>query len=320
MAQARRERDEADELLEQAHAEAEQRKERGEKLTKKLPTFALFAAIGLTASGEWSLAVLVGFPLLVAPLLPIAIDVYVIAAFRRHRDTFTAISLMVIANVLVHLAEAGLFGVTGTGDNVRPTWWLVALVVSIGPFVLWRVHALRDHPATAAAPATPPAPEEQAAPVAPTAAPPALPPGTGTGEVPPTGSGNSAPATGIASGNGSGNTAGSATGNTASATGGAPSGKPGTAAGNRQRRTERRASRNAGGRAPRGTGREELRDAVRERITALLADGQTPSPTELGREFNADAEWVRNQIRAVKKHLPDQPATVPARPATEEEA
>ncbi|MFD0394344.1 hypothetical protein ACFQ3Z_26555 [Streptomyces nogalater] len=155
LAQARRDKEEADELLEQAHIEAETRQERSEKLTKKLPTFALFAAIGLTASGEWSLAVLVGFPLLVAPLLPIAIDVYVIAAFRRHRDTFTAISLMVIANVLVHLAEAGLFGVTGTGDNVRPTWWLVALVVSIGPFVLWRVHALRDHPATAAAPAAP---------------------------------------------------------------------------------------------------------------------------------------------------------------------
>ncbi len=80
----------------------------------------------------------------------------------------------------------------------------------------------------------------------------------------------------------------------------------------RQRRTGRRASRGSGDRTSRGTGREELRDAVRERITALLADGQTPSPTELGREFKADAEWVRNQIRAVKKTLPDQPATVPA--------
>ena len=54
---------------------------------------------------------------------------------------------------------------------------------------------------------------------------------------------------------------------------------------------------------------------------ALLADGHTPSPTELGREFGADAEWVRNQIRAVKKNAPAQPATVPAaRPATDEEA
>lgn len=105
------------------------------------PWVALYAAVGLTASGEYELAHLVGFPGLIAALLPTAIDVYVIQAMRRHRDVAAALILMVATNALFHLADAGLFGVTPDG---KATWWLIVLVAAIAPIIVWRVHRITD--------------------------------------------------------------------------------------------------------------------------------------------------------------------------------
>ncbi|MBQ1165425.1 hypothetical protein KBZ21_46375, partial [Streptomyces sp. A73] len=69
-------------------------------------------------------------------LLPVAIDVYVVQAFRRHRDVAQALVLRVLANAVYHLAAAGLFGVSASG---RPEWWLIVGVAAIAPFVMWRI-------------------------------------------------------------------------------------------------------------------------------------------------------------------------------------
>jgi hypothetical protein len=105
------------------------------------PWVALYAAVGLTASGEYELAHLVGFPGLIAALLPTAIDIYVVQAMRRHRDVLVALLLMVATNALFHLADAGLFGVTRTG---AAQWWLIVLVAGIAPFIVWRVHRITE--------------------------------------------------------------------------------------------------------------------------------------------------------------------------------
>src|SRR5690606_9422439 len=68
------------------------------------PRVALGATIVLTASGEFALAQLSGWPASVAWALPLAIDVYVVQAFRRHRDVAGALILMVAANAIYHLA------------------------------------------------------------------------------------------------------------------------------------------------------------------------------------------------------------------------
>jgi hypothetical protein len=94
----------------------------------------------------------------VAWLLPVVVDVYVIQAFRRHRDIAPAIGLTIATNVIYHLADAGLFGVKPTG---HPEWWLIAIVASIASLILWRMHRMlapakpRQKPAKMAPP-TPP--------------------------------------------------------------------------------------------------------------------------------------------------------------------
>jgi hypothetical protein len=105
------------------------------------PWVALYAAIALTASGEFELATLVGFPGWIAWALPTAIDVYVVQAMRRHRDVAGALVLMVATNAIYHLAASGLFGVTGAG---LPAWWLVVLVAAIAPVIVWRVHRITE--------------------------------------------------------------------------------------------------------------------------------------------------------------------------------
>lgn len=148
------------------------------------PWVALYAAVGLTASGEYALAQLVGFPGLIAALLPTAIDVYVIQAMRRHRDVAAALILMVATNALYHLADAGLVGVNSAS---RPSWWLIVAVAAIAPVIVWRVHRITETaempvPVTATTPIVAPAktPRQEAPPVdktpiAPTPIPPTAP-------------------------------------------------------------------------------------------------------------------------------------------------
>lgn len=105
------------------------------------PWVALYAAVALTASGEFELASLVGFPGWIAWALPTAIDVYVVQAMRRHRDVAGALFLMVATNAVYHLAASGLFGVTGAG---MPAWWLIVMVAAIAPMIVWRVHRITE--------------------------------------------------------------------------------------------------------------------------------------------------------------------------------
>lgn len=139
------------------------------------PWVALYAAIALTASGEFELASLVGFPGWIAWALPTAIDVYVVQAMRRHRDVLGALVLMVATNATYHLAASGLFGVTGAG---MPAWWLIVLVAAIAPMIVWRVHRITEdripltdataRQDTPADPPTTPAPVDNSASPAPT--------------------------------------------------------------------------------------------------------------------------------------------------------
>lgn len=129
--------------LQQARARADSANAKTQRRNTQIDTWSarivIGAAVGLTASGEYELARKVGFVKEVAWLLPVVIDVYVIQAFRRHRDIAPAIGLTIAANVIYHLAEAGLFGVKTGG---APKWWLIAIVASIASLILWRMHLM----------------------------------------------------------------------------------------------------------------------------------------------------------------------------------
>ncbi|MGW7021517.1 hypothetical protein ACWGGS_19605 [Streptomyces decoyicus] len=100
-----------------------------------LLTLALVAGIAVTAVGEWELARQVGISRMVAPLLAVVIDVYVIAAVRagQGRDVATALAMMGGAQVAAHLLSTGHIGASVV---------LVAAVSLVAPVVIWRVHAL----------------------------------------------------------------------------------------------------------------------------------------------------------------------------------
>ncbi|MEU6635725.1 hypothetical protein [Streptomyces rochei] len=102
---------------------------------KVLLTLALVAGIAVTAAGEWELARQVGISPVVAPLLAVVIDVYVIAAVRagQGRDVAAALAMMGGAQVAAHLLST-----RHIGSSVA----LVAAVSLVAPVVIWRVHAL----------------------------------------------------------------------------------------------------------------------------------------------------------------------------------
>jgi hypothetical protein len=138
---------EASAIRDRAAAEVARKEEKGRKLDTLAGRAVIAGAVGLTAFGEYSLARLAHFPKEVAWLLPFVIDVYVIQAFRRHRDIAQAIALTIAANVIYHLAAAGMFGVTTDADGKRhATWWLIAMVSSIASVILWRMHVMTAPP------------------------------------------------------------------------------------------------------------------------------------------------------------------------------
>ena len=100
-------RTEAEQIREAARVETERRVKRDDSFDTWAARAVIAGAIGLTASGEYSLARMVGFDGGVAWLLPFVIDVYVVQAFRRHRDIIQAIGLTITANVIYHLADVG---------------------------------------------------------------------------------------------------------------------------------------------------------------------------------------------------------------------
>ena len=160
-------------------AAQEQRKDsRGAKVSefvwKRLaPAVALAAAIGMTATGEFALAALVGVPVYLAWLLPTCVDVWAMSAMRakRGKEVASSLATMITANATYHVAAAHLLGMAQSANGTwHPRWELIVLVACIAPIVVWRVHALidaDDHPAPkATAPARGPVPTPSAAPVA----------------------------------------------------------------------------------------------------------------------------------------------------------
>lgn len=98
---------------------------------------AFGAAAALTASGEFELARLAGWPVWIAWLLPIALDVYSYASFatRRRADTLAALALMIATNAVYHLAATGI---------MPAGWQLVVMVAALPPVICWRVHRLGE--------------------------------------------------------------------------------------------------------------------------------------------------------------------------------
>ncbi|MEV4413994.1 hypothetical protein [Catellatospora sp. NPDC049609] len=101
------------------------------------PKTALFAAAGLTMIGEFELAQLAHYPLLLCILFPLAVDVYAWTAFEvgRRADVAVSIALMLTAQIASHLAKAGLIPLTGTSGIV-----FTVTTVSIPPIIAWRAH------------------------------------------------------------------------------------------------------------------------------------------------------------------------------------
>lgn len=169
---------EARTIRESAAADTARRDENGQRLDLWMARAVIAGAVGLTATGEYSLARLAHFPAQVAWLLPFVIDVYVIQAFRRHRDILQAIGLTIAANVVYHLAAAGMFGVTTNAKGEHSaTWWLIALVASIASVILWRMHVITGPEKAQKVPVPKPGTDVRAEPVQAAV-------GTGTGTTP----------------------------------------------------------------------------------------------------------------------------------------
>lgn len=107
-----------------------------------LVAVSLAAGVGFTAYAEYQLARAIGAAVPVAVLLPLAIDVYVVAAIRRSRGRDIALSLVLMgtAQIAAHMLEARVAVVSVP---------LVAAVSLLVPLVIWRVHTLAVPPATA---------------------------------------------------------------------------------------------------------------------------------------------------------------------------
>ncbi|THV39659.1 hypothetical protein [Glycomyces buryatensis] len=95
----------------------------------------LGSAIALCATGEYHMAVEVGYDWRLAVFYPVALDAYAIAAFKVHRqlDTAVAIGLMIVCNSLSHLLSAG---------QIPESNELTIAVSAVPPLILWRVHEL----------------------------------------------------------------------------------------------------------------------------------------------------------------------------------
>lgn len=109
---------------------------------------AVAAGVTWTAVAEYSLARMIGSYWIVALALPVALDVYVIAAIRRglKRDLFGALAIMGVAQVAAHLLEA---------HQIRISVPLVTAVAMLVPLSIWRAHALAKPAKPAKATAAP---------------------------------------------------------------------------------------------------------------------------------------------------------------------
>lgn len=95
---------------------------------------AMAAAAALTAKGEWDLAVLVHYPMGIAWLLPVALDVYLAtaAAKRATLDIVIGLLLMMGCQIAVHLVPVFIT----SGEQVP--WGLVVVAVCVPPIIALR--------------------------------------------------------------------------------------------------------------------------------------------------------------------------------------
>ncbi|MCF2526743.1 hypothetical protein LZ495_05840, partial [Yinghuangia sp. KLBMP8922] len=107
---------------------------RADKMSRALAWLALFAAVVLTAAGEYALFVGCGFGRWVSAAGPVCLDAYAVAAIRARREVLPAVLLMVGSNATAHLLPAD-----------GPPVGVVVAVASLAPLVLWRTHVLLDH-------------------------------------------------------------------------------------------------------------------------------------------------------------------------------
>lgn len=99
-------------------------------------TFAsLLAGVAFTATAEYRLAVDLGANPVIAAMLPVTIDCYVIAALQWTRafDVALSLSLMGAAQIAAHALDAGVLEV-----DLR----MVVVVSLLVPVAIWRTHLL----------------------------------------------------------------------------------------------------------------------------------------------------------------------------------
>jgi hypothetical protein len=125
---------------------------RNDWLTRTLPTVALVAFLVVAFATEFTFAIdVLKLPSIIAAGVPIAIDCYVVAAFRAGRDVRLAMGVTgasLAAATGWHMATA-----PGTDDCRRGSPW-AGLVLMLLVVVLWRVHVISHPPPIRSDPAT----------------------------------------------------------------------------------------------------------------------------------------------------------------------
>ncbi|MFI6334110.1 hypothetical protein [Streptomyces sp. NPDC050535] len=116
-----------------------------------LTRLSLAAGIAFTAHAEFDLARSLGADPVIAVMLPVSIDAYVVAALRWFKalDVTLSLALMGAAQVAAHLLDARVMAV-----NIP----MVVVVSLLVPVALWRTHALARNEGEVTTPAMPYAP------------------------------------------------------------------------------------------------------------------------------------------------------------------
>jgi hypothetical protein len=102
---------------------------------------ALVACLAVQAESEWSLAVTLGWPPIVAGGIPAALGAYAVRALHAGREILLCVAAMVATVAASRLVHAGMLSVTP---------YLVIAVSAVPALVMWRIHALGRHTADAA--------------------------------------------------------------------------------------------------------------------------------------------------------------------------
>ncbi|PBC66306.1 hypothetical protein BX265_8371 [Streptomyces sp. TLI_235] len=117
-------------------------------IPRLLPRIALWAGVAYTAHGEHALAVMAGADDMLAWLLAVCVDVWVIASTRAkaRQEIIVSLAVMLFCQIAALLAELHILGVhQNPHGQWRVQWGLAVPLAMVVPVVIWRVHALMDH-------------------------------------------------------------------------------------------------------------------------------------------------------------------------------